>query len=43
MIDQFFDNWLPVFVHECRRLAHMDLEMIHNGKSVKEAQKVLLT
>eukprot|EP00658_Telonema_sp_P-2_P006565 TRINITY_DN12483_c0_g4_i7.p1 TRINITY_DN12483_c0_g4~~TRINITY_DN12483_c0_g4_i7.p1 ORF type:complete len:373 (+),score=86.29 TRINITY_DN12483_c0_g4_i7:46-1119(+) len=40
MIDEFFDNWLPIFVHECRRLTHMDYEMLHNGCSVEQAYKI---
>jgi len=31
MIDGFFDNWLPIFVHECRFLGRYDHNRIHEG------------
>ena len=37
MIDWFFDNWLPIFVHEARRLKHLDAELIVNNKSIDDA------
>jgi hypothetical protein len=37
MIDSFFDNWLPIFVHECRRLTHLDHQLIVEKKGFKEA------
>merc|ERR1712166_519281 len=37
MIDSFFDNWLPIFVHECRRLTHLDNQMIVHNKSLEDA------
>jgi len=37
MIDSFFDNWLPIFVHEARRLKHLDAELIVNNKSIDDA------
>jgi len=40
MIDSFFDNWLPIFVHECRRLTHLDNQMIVHNKSLEEALPV---
>lgn len=42
MIDSFFDNWLPIFVHECRRLTHLDNQMIVHNKSLEEALPIAL-